>query len=81
MPPYGPLATADLDGDVELVKLTPLPQTPDDMSKLWSALNQSYRLSVAYEASAVLIKRRRTTRAAPPVRSAACLRAHARRGR
>jgi hypothetical protein len=69
-PPYGPLATADLDGDVELVKLTPLPQTPDDMSKLWSALNQSYRLSVAYEASAVLIKRRRTTRVAPPVRSA-----------
>jgi hypothetical protein len=69
-PPYGPLATADLDGDVELVRLTPLPQTPDDVSKLWSALNHSYRLSVAYEASAVLIKRRRSVRAAPPVRSA-----------
>jgi hypothetical protein len=69
-PPYATLASADLDGDVELVRLTPLPQTPDDMSKLWSALNQSYRLSVAYEASAVLIKRRRTTRSAPPVRSA-----------
>jgi hypothetical protein len=69
-PPYGPLATADLDGDVELVKLMPLPQTPDDVSRLWTALNQSYRLSVAYEASAVLIKRRRTSRAAPPVRSA-----------
>jgi len=69
-PPYGSLASADLDGDVELVRLTPLPQTPDDMSKLWSALNQSYRLSVAYEASAVLVKRRRTTRSAPPVRSA-----------
>jgi hypothetical protein len=69
-PPYASLAAADLDGDVELVKLTPLPQTPDDMSKLWSALNQSYRLSVAYEASAVMIKRRRSTRVAPPVRSA-----------
>lgn len=69
-PRYGPLATADLDGDVELVKLTPLPQTPEDMSKLWSALNQSYRLSVAYEASAVLIKRRETADSAPPVRSA-----------
>jgi hypothetical protein len=67
-PRYGPLAMSDLDGDVELVKLTPLPQTPDDVSKLWAALNQSYRLSVAYEASAVLIKRRRTTRVAPPVR-------------
>ncbi len=68
-PPYGPLASTDLDADVELVRLTPLPQTPDDVSKLWSSLNQSYRLSVAYEASAVLIKRRRTTRSAPPVRS------------
>lgn len=68
-PRYGPLAMADLDADVELVKLTPLPQTPDDVSKLWSALNQPYRLSVAYEASAVLIKRRRSSRAAPPVRS------------
>lgn len=69
-PPYGPLASSDLDGDVELVKLTPLAQTPDDVSKLWSALNQSYRLSVAYEASAVLVKRRRTVRSAPPVRAA-----------
>ena len=69
-PPYRPLATADLDGDVELVKLTPLPQTPDDVSRLWTALNQPYRLSVAYEASAVLIKRHRTAPAAPPVRSA-----------
>ena len=69
-PPYGPLAMSDLDGDVELVKLTQLPQTADDMSKLWAALNQSYRLSVCYEASAVLIKRRRVARAAPPVREA-----------
>jgi hypothetical protein len=69
-PRYGPLATSDLDGDVELVKLTQVPQTPDDISKLWAALNQSYRLSVCYEASAVLIKRRRVTQAAPPVREA-----------
>jgi hypothetical protein len=69
-PRYGPLASADLDGDVELVRLTPLPQTPDDVSKLWSALNQSYRLSVAYEASAVMIKRRKSAKVAPPVRSA-----------
>ena len=69
-PRYGPLATSDLDGDVELVKLTQQPQTADDISKLWAALNQSYRLSVCYEASAVLIKRRRVARAAPPVRAA-----------
>jgi hypothetical protein len=69
-PRYAPLAGADLDADVELVKLTPMHQTPEDVSKLWAALNQSYRLSVAYEASAVLIKRRRSSRAAPPVRTA-----------
>jgi hypothetical protein len=69
-PRYALLAKADLDADVELVKLIPLQQTPEDVSKLWAALNQSYRLSVAYEASAVLIKRRRSSHAAPPVRTA-----------
>src|SRR4051794_3676079 len=69
-PRYALLANADLDAEVELVKVTPMHQTPEDVSKLWAALNQSYRLSVAYEASAVLIKRRRTSRAAPPVRTA-----------
>jgi hypothetical protein len=68
--PYARLSKSDLEGEVELVKLTPLPQTPDDVSKLWAALNQSYRLSVCYEASAVLIKRSRPTRVAPPVREA-----------
>jgi hypothetical protein len=69
-PRYGPLATSDLDGDVELVKLTQLPQSQDDVSKLWTSLNQPYRLSVCYEASAVLIKRRRVTTSTPPVREA-----------
>ena len=54
-PPYARLSGSDLDGQVELVKLTQLSLTPEEISKLWSALNQSYRLSVAYEASVVLV--------------------------
>lgn len=69
-PIYAALAVSDLDAQVELVKLTPQPQTPEDISRMWTALNQTYRLSVAYEASVVLIERSGLARAAPPVRSA-----------
>jgi hypothetical protein len=68
-PPYARLSAADLDGQVELVKLTPMPLTPEEISKLWSALNQSYRLSVAYEASVVLVSRPRPSRFVPPVQT------------
>jgi hypothetical protein len=68
-PPYARLSSSDLDGQVELVKLTQLSLTPEEISKLWSALNQSYRLSVAYEASVVLVTRPRPSRAVPPVQS------------
>ena len=68
-PIYAALAQADLDAQIELVKLTPLPQSPEEISKLWAALNQTYRLSVAYEATAVLVERRRPAKTAPPVRS------------
>ncbi len=36
--------------------ITPVPLTLDEMSKLWSAFQASYRLSVAYEVSTVLIE-------------------------
>jgi hypothetical protein len=68
-PPYARLSASDLDAQVEVVKLTPLTLTPEEISKLWSALNQSYRLSVAYEASVVLVTRPRPSRAVPPVES------------
>jgi len=67
---YGPLRDSDLDGQVELVKLTPLTISPEDMSKLWTAFAQRYRISVAYQAAVVLIERTRPTRVTPPVRSA-----------
>jgi hypothetical protein len=68
-PKYAALATSDLDAQVDLVKLTQRAQTPEDMSRIWTALNQAYRLSVAYDASVVLIERSRPVAVAPPVRS------------
>lgn len=54
--PQFPLATTDLGDQPELVRFTPLPLDLDEMSKLWSVFFQvAYRLSVAYQASVVLI--------------------------
>ena len=60
-----------------------VPLSDEDMSKLWSGFNTSHRLSVVYEASAVLVERKRPTRAGPPVRRALVhtLRCGARRSR
>jgi hypothetical protein len=50
-------ADAELPGNLldsyEQVKVTLLPTTVDDLSKIWSTINQPYRLSVAYEVSIV----------------------------
>lgn len=50
------LAGADLADEIETVKLTPQPLTLEELSKLWSVLFQTpYTLSMAYDASVVLI--------------------------
>jgi hypothetical protein len=63
---------SDLADQIELVKLCPQPLTLEDVSKLWSTFQTtSYRLSVAYEASVVLIERLQPTlRPTKPVRAA-----------
>jgi len=62
------VAGSDLPDQVELVRLCPEPMSIDEVSKLWGMFQDThYRLSVAYEASVVLIERRRPTRSAPPV--------------
>ena len=54
--PQFPLAPTDLGDQPEQVRFTPLPLDLDEMSKLWSVFFQvAYRLSVAYQASVVLI--------------------------
>ncbi|MDY7092000.1 MAG: DUF4255 domain-containing protein [Acidobacteriota bacterium] len=54
------LAQSDLVEEVDLVKLTPLALELEELSKLWSVFFQvPYALSVAYEASVVLLEPRR----------------------
>jgi uncharacterized protein DUF4255 len=51
------LAQSDLADAVELVKLSPLPLSLEELSKLWSVFFQvPYSLSVAYEATVVLLE-------------------------
>lgn len=64
-PAVGP---SDLADQVELVKLCPHALSPDDLYKLWSTFQTPYRLSVAYDASVVLIQRPHRPLVAPPVR-------------
>jgi hypothetical protein len=57
----------DLAGQIERVRVTPLPQSVDELSKLWTAFQTNYRTSAAYEAAVVLIDSQATMRAPLPV--------------
>lgn len=67
-PLYSFLAESNLADAVELVKFTPLPLSLEELSKMWSVFFQTqYALSMAYQATVVLIESEATTRAAIPV--------------
>ena len=57
----------DLDRQMERVRLTWQPLSLEEMSRLWPGFQTQYRLSVAYEASVVLIESTRPTRSPLPV--------------
>lgn len=61
------LADNDLAEQVERVRVTPLVQSVDELSKLWTAFQTNYRTSAAYEAAVLLIDSRATVRAPLPV--------------
>lgn len=64
----GTLGTSDLDGQVELVKFSPLHLSLEEFSKIWSVFYEiPYVLSVAYQASLVLIEEDASTQATLPV--------------
>jgi hypothetical protein len=64
------LAGSNLADQVELVRLTPQSLSLEELSKLWSVFFQTpYRISLAYEASVVLIEGRVRPSPALPVRS------------
>ena len=68
-PPYDTLlATSNLADQVDLVRFTPLGLSLEELSKVWSIFFQSpYVLSVAYQASAVLIETDDVAQQALPV--------------
>ena len=53
------VAGSDLADQVEPIRLVSLPLSIDELGTLWSAFRAKYRLSVAYEASVVLVERTR----------------------
>ncbi len=62
------LAGSDLAEAPELVKITPLPLSLEELSKLWSVFFQiPYNLSVAYQATVVTIEGDETPKQALPV--------------
>ncbi len=61
-----PQPEAGLRRNTPPIRLTLQPLSLDDISKLWSGFQTHYRLSVAYEASVVLIESTRPVRTPPP---------------
>jgi hypothetical protein len=69
-PLFSFLANSNLADAVELVKLTPLPLSLEELSKLWSVYFQTqYSLSVAYQGTVVLIESEVPVQSALPVRA------------
>jgi hypothetical protein len=67
-PAFSFLAASDLADDVELVKMTPLALTLEELSKLWAVFFQSpYVLSAAYQGTVVLIESEDTPQPGLPV--------------
>jgi hypothetical protein len=61
------LFTSELAEQVELIKIVPQALSNEEISRLWAAFQAPYRPSAAYQASAVLIENRASTRSALPV--------------
>ncbi|QDQ29005.1 DUF4255 domain-containing protein [Chitinimonas arctica] len=64
---FGSLSAVDLADQVEMVKISPLYLNPDELSKLWTAMQARYRLSMAYTVSVVLIQATGAAHAPLPV--------------
>jgi len=58
---------SNLHEQIERVRITPQPLSLEEISKLWAAFQTRYRLSVAYQATVVLIESTRPAHAPLPV--------------
>jgi len=65
--PFGPLSAIDLADQIELIKITPVFLSTEDLSKMWTAMQARYRPTMAYMASVVLIQVANSGKAAAPV--------------
>lgn len=61
------LPESDLDRQLERVRITLQPMSVEDISKLWTAFQTQYRLSVAYQVTVVLIESTLPTKTPLPV--------------
>jgi hypothetical protein len=61
------LPEANVQDQIERVKITPRPLSVEELSKLWTVFQTQYRVSAAYHVSVVLIESRVPARSALPV--------------
>ena len=66
-PELAALSGSELAEQVELVKVAPEAMNPEEMSRLWSALQTHYRPTACYRASVVLVEGKLPTKAPLPV--------------
>jgi hypothetical protein len=66
-PPFGNLSAVDLADQIELIKISPVFLSTEDLSKMWTAMQARYRPTMAYLVSVVLIQATNAINAAPPV--------------
>jgi hypothetical protein len=65
--PVGPVPESDLHQQIERVRITQMPLSVDEMSKLWTGFATNYRLSAAYQVGVALIESTRATKTPLPV--------------
>jgi hypothetical protein len=68
VPPIpAPVAASGIDEQVELIRISPEAISSEEMSRMWSALDAQYRLSMAYKVSVAFIESDVSPGAALPV--------------
>jgi hypothetical protein len=64
---FGTLSAVDLADQVELIKISPVYLSTEELSKMWTAMQARYRPTMAYMVSVVIIQANGGGRAAQPV--------------
>jgi hypothetical protein len=67
--PADVLTTSGLASQIEQIKITPLPMSLDDLSKLWMAFQAKFRPTACYAATVVLIESTKPVKSTLPVTS------------